>query len=168
MTLNICLKQNIKQIMLVIILVISIIPFSLNATNYIQAFITSHYITLITNNIFLGICNHVICQYIDVQNLIIQRKNFSRYTIIVFVSVISLLIIYIYLILCCGLLIFDICKVINNVSLYYTFYCFIVLFCCNMILLLQILTGKNNVYIIFVMLVNLIVHYCLIIPNINF
>lgn len=159
------LKKIIFYILIINVLFITIIPFSYTAQNFIYGFILSHYLALIIHNIFLGISNHIICQYIDIECLIVQRTGCYKYLWLIAIISFFQIIMYFLFLLLYGIIMFGINNTFSSQSIYLIFLYFIIIIFSHFILLIQIFMSKNNLYLIVAVIINLYVHYFLLIPN---
>lgn len=158
-------RKSVSYIIIINLLFISIIPFNYNAKNFIHGFIFSHYLVLIIHNIFLGISNHILCQYIDIENLLIPRTNYYRYLWLIVIITFFQIFIYFSLLLVYGTLIFGIKSTFSYPSLFLLCLYFTIMLLSHFLLFIQIFKEKNNIYIVLAIAFNLFIHYFFIIPN---
>lgn len=159
------LKKCFVYIMVINLLFVTIIPFIYGTQSFVNGFMLSHYLALIIHNIFLGISNHIICQFIDIKDLMIQRVgyyNFFRLNIFASLFQIS---VYFTFFLLYGVTFFGINDVLSYQSMHLIYIYFIITNISHFILLIQILIKKNGLCLSVAIIINLCIHYFVLIPN---
>lgn len=156
-----------KNIILILVFFLSL-PLALNnTTNIIQSLISSHYITLIANNIYIVYSFNRINYFNDLRNLIIPRisnKNFYMNNIII--GLLSALI-YAVLLYATNIVFFGFPPrgyfVFVAGFMFLNLLLYIVV---EMVLLQQL--GRNPTYIFFILAIvlNFYFHYGIVMPNI--
>lgn len=158
---------DLKHYFTILFLLMTSILFIYEAPNFIVGIISSNYITLIVNTLYLGIVNNKILETIKFQNLLIQRFGFTKYMQINMIKIFIRIVIYFLFILFFSILFYGIKDMFRNICLIYFTIDVILIFIEEIIILQQCVFGKNNFYLFTALLINLISHYLLIVPSLN-
>lgn len=159
------LKKCFVYIMVINLLFVTIVPFIYGSQSFINGFMLSHYLALIIHNIFLGISNHIICQFIDIKDLMIQRVGYSRFfQLNIFVSFFQISVYFSFFLLY-GAIFFGINEVLSIQSIHLIYIYFIIASISHFVLLIQIFIKKNGLCLSVAIIINLYIHYFVLIPN---
>lgn len=159
------LSLNLKTFYSLCIIFFTVLLFCYKANSYLIGIVSSNFIALIINNVYLGISNNDICKSIDIQDFVIPRIGFKQFLICNITSMIFRISIYTFFVLLYGIILFGNSDFFSITSIWYTVVLITSLFIEEMIILQQIVMGKNNAHILVSILLNLIMHYCIIIPS---